>query len=156
MVVVKIPWRRKWQPTPVFLPGKSPGQRSLEGYSPWGHKELDITEHACMHAHETGRENPEDTVGGRERAGYRYHLIAKKRSGKGTWYQIRRKGAPVSTRQDRERLRTVTPSDKSKRSPICNTVPTVSRTLRPNGITAASSEARSTPFLSVPCPPCGH
>ena len=31
-------WRRKWQPTPVFLPGKSSGQRSLEGYSPWGHK----------------------------------------------------------------------------------------------------------------------
>ena len=32
------PWRRKWQPTPVFLPGKFHGQRSLEGYSPWGHK----------------------------------------------------------------------------------------------------------------------
>ena len=36
--VRKIPWRRKWQPTPVFLPGKSHGQRSLAGYSPWGHK----------------------------------------------------------------------------------------------------------------------
>ena len=34
----KIPWRRKWQPTPVLLPGKSHGQRSLIGYSPWGHK----------------------------------------------------------------------------------------------------------------------
>ena len=34
--VRKIPWRRKWQPTPVFLPGKSHGQRSLVGYSPWG------------------------------------------------------------------------------------------------------------------------
>ena len=32
------PWRRKWQPTPVFLPGASHGQRSLVGYSPWGHK----------------------------------------------------------------------------------------------------------------------
>ena len=32
----KISWRRKWQPTPVFLPGKSHGQRSLVGYSPWG------------------------------------------------------------------------------------------------------------------------
>ena len=31
-------WRRKWQPTPVFLPGESNGQRSLAGYSPWGHK----------------------------------------------------------------------------------------------------------------------
>ena len=36
--VGKIPWRRKWQPTPVFLPGKSHGQRSLAGYRPWGHK----------------------------------------------------------------------------------------------------------------------
>ena len=40
----KIPWRRAWQPTPVFLPGKSHGQRSLTGYSSWGCKELDTTE----------------------------------------------------------------------------------------------------------------
>ena len=39
--VGKIPWRRKWQPTPVFLPGKPHGWRSLAGYSPWGYKELD-------------------------------------------------------------------------------------------------------------------
>ena len=37
-------WRREWQPTPVFLPRKSQGQRSLVGYSPWGCKELDIAE----------------------------------------------------------------------------------------------------------------
>ena len=42
--VRKIPWRRKWQPTPVFLPGESYGQMSLEGYCPWGCKESDITE----------------------------------------------------------------------------------------------------------------
>ena len=42
--VRKIPWRRKWQPTPVFLPGKPHGQRSLAGYSPWGCKNLDMTE----------------------------------------------------------------------------------------------------------------
>ena len=36
--VKKIPWRRKWQPTPVFLPGESHGQRNLVGYSPWGFK----------------------------------------------------------------------------------------------------------------------
>ena len=42
--VGKIPWRRKWHPTPLFLPGKSHGQRSLAGCSPWGHKELDTTE----------------------------------------------------------------------------------------------------------------
>ena len=37
------PWRRKWQPTPVFLPGESHGWRSLVGYSPWGRKESDMT-----------------------------------------------------------------------------------------------------------------
>ena len=41
--VGKIPWRRKWQPTPVFLSGELHGQRSLEGYSPRGCKELDMT-----------------------------------------------------------------------------------------------------------------
>ena len=48
--VRKIPWRWKWQPTPVFLPGESHEQRSLAGYSPWGCKELDITE-MTEHAH---------------------------------------------------------------------------------------------------------
>ena len=41
--VGKIPWRKRWQLTPVFLPGKPPQQRSLAGYSPWGHKETDKT-----------------------------------------------------------------------------------------------------------------
>ena len=49
--VGKIPWRRKWQPTPVFLPGESRGQRSLAGYSPWGHKELDVTEQLSTAQH---------------------------------------------------------------------------------------------------------
>ena len=47
--VGKIPWSRKWQPTPVFLPGKLHGQRSLVVYSPWGCKELHMTE--CAHTH---------------------------------------------------------------------------------------------------------
>ena len=38
------PWRKKWQPTPVLLPGKSHGLRSLVGYSLWGRKESDMTE----------------------------------------------------------------------------------------------------------------
>ena len=38
--VKEIPWKRKWQPTPVFSPGKSHGQRSLEGYNPRGHKRV--------------------------------------------------------------------------------------------------------------------
>ena len=42
--VKKIPWRGAWQPTPVFLPEESHGQRSLEGYSPWGRKKSDRTE----------------------------------------------------------------------------------------------------------------
>ena len=42
--VGKIPWSRKWQPTPVFLPEKFHGQRSLAGYTPQGHKESDMTE----------------------------------------------------------------------------------------------------------------
>ena len=52
----KIPWvgkiskRRAWQPTPVCLPGKSHGQRSLMGYSPWGRKELDTTEQLSTHS----------------------------------------------------------------------------------------------------------
>ena len=52
--VRKIPWKRKWQSTPVFLPKKSHGQRSLVGYSPWGCKEWDTTDWACMHVHAIG------------------------------------------------------------------------------------------------------
>ena len=44
--VEKISWRRKWQPTLIFLPGESHGQRSLAGYSPWGCKESDMAEQA--------------------------------------------------------------------------------------------------------------
>ena len=50
-LVGKIPWRKEWQSIPVFLSGESHVQRSLVGYSPWGHKETDmteVTEHACM------------------------------------------------------------------------------------------------------------
>ena len=42
--VDKIPWRRKWQPTAVLLSGESRGQKSLEGYRPWGLNELDVTD----------------------------------------------------------------------------------------------------------------
>ena len=44
--VGKIPWRRGWQTTPVFLPGKHHGQKSLEGYSPWDRIKSDMTEHS--------------------------------------------------------------------------------------------------------------
>ena len=45
----KIPWRRESQPTPVSFPGKFQRQRSLAGYSPWGHKESDMTEQLSTH-----------------------------------------------------------------------------------------------------------
>ena len=47
--VWKISWRRKWQPTPVFLAGESHGQKSLASPSPWGHKESDMTERLTFH-----------------------------------------------------------------------------------------------------------
>ena len=46
--VGKIPWRRKWQPIPVFLPGKFHGWRSLAGYSPWSHKASDMTKRLSL------------------------------------------------------------------------------------------------------------
>ena len=48
--VREIPWRRAWQPTPVFMPGESHGPRSLAGYSPWGRKESDTTERLTHNA----------------------------------------------------------------------------------------------------------
>ena len=45
----KSPWRRAWQPTLIFLPRESHGQRSLEGYSPWGRKESGMTEQLSTH-----------------------------------------------------------------------------------------------------------
>ena len=44
-----VPWRREWQPTPLFLPGKSHGRRSLASYSPGGRKEWDMTEQFHFH-----------------------------------------------------------------------------------------------------------
>ena len=52
--LARFPWRRKWQPTLVFLPGKSHVQRCLVSYSPWGHKELDTIKHVCAPAYENG------------------------------------------------------------------------------------------------------
>ena len=47
----KVPWRREWLPTPVFLPGEFQGQGSLVGYSPWGSKELDTIEWQTLSLH---------------------------------------------------------------------------------------------------------
>ena len=53
-------WRRAWQPTPVFLPGKSHRERSMAGYSLWGHKESDTIEYGC-----TIKNNNKDMLGSR-------------------------------------------------------------------------------------------
>ena len=45
----EIPWSGAWQPTPIFLPAESHGQRNLVGYNPWDHKELDTTEALSTH-----------------------------------------------------------------------------------------------------------
>ena len=58
----KIPWSRKWHATPIFLPGKFHGQRSLAGYSSQGHKESDMNEHT---QHGTAQKQP----AGRDPAG---------------------------------------------------------------------------------------
>ena len=47
-LVRKIPWRSEWLLTPVFLPGESNGQKSLAGFSPWGHKKLDTTKQLTL------------------------------------------------------------------------------------------------------------
>ena len=47
--VRKIPWRREWLLIPVFLPGEFHGWRSLTGYSPWGHQELETAEQLSLH-----------------------------------------------------------------------------------------------------------
>ena len=49
--VRKVPWRKAWKLTPVFLPGKSHGQRSLVDYSPWCHKELGMIEQLNTRMH---------------------------------------------------------------------------------------------------------
>ena len=51
--VWNIPWRSKWQPTPVFLPGEFHGQKSMAGYSPWGRRELDRIEVTWHVPHDT-------------------------------------------------------------------------------------------------------
>ena len=64
--VGKIPWRRAWQPTPVFLPGESHGQRNLAGYSPWSHKESDTTERLSTAQH---------MLWGKIKADFELHLL---------------------------------------------------------------------------------
>ena len=66
----KIPWTRKWQPTPVLMPGESNGQRILVGYSPWGCKESNMTEATqCMHTLPLNTQNQVSFIWGGKDAG---------------------------------------------------------------------------------------
>ena len=58
----KVPWRRKWQPTLVLLPGKSHGRRSLVGYSPWGCKESDTNKQLHFLNYDGGNEDNGDLL----------------------------------------------------------------------------------------------
>ena len=60
--VGKVPWRRAWRPTLVFLPGESHGQRSLAGCSPWGVKESDTTERLSTHSHKKNEMTPSAAI----------------------------------------------------------------------------------------------
>ena len=71
--VGKIPWRRAWQPTPVFLPARFCGQRSLAGYSPWGRKQLDTTERLCMWGTEVGFDGKKNFFNGNKANNYQQY-----------------------------------------------------------------------------------
>jgi len=57
-----MPWRRKWQPTSVFLPGKAHGQRRLEGYNPLGCKESEMTYQLNSNNYRCGKKEQEGTI----------------------------------------------------------------------------------------------
>ena len=68
--------RRTWQPTPVFLPELSHGQRNLEGYSPWGRKESDTTEHTHTQIHS------HNSLGGESQEAYMREWVSETREGR--------------------------------------------------------------------------
>ena len=73
--VRKIPWRRKWQPTPVLLPGKFHGRRSLVGYSPCSCKESDRTERLHLHFDVISKSDSHDCFFFRECAIFSIHML---------------------------------------------------------------------------------
>ena len=79
----RFPWSRKWQSAPVFLPGKFHGQRSLEGSSSWGRKELDTTEWLNTHVGDTSGKEP--TWQCRRHKGCQFDPWVRKISWKQTW-----------------------------------------------------------------------
>ena len=86
----KIPWRRKWQATPVFLPEKSHGQSSLGGYSPWGGKESDRTELTEQQPQQRAVKGSCCVEGNDPRKSYYIHIVNAKREGQRRWGRRRR------------------------------------------------------------------
>ena len=123
--VKKIPWRRKWQPTPMFLLGKSHGQRSQVGYSPWGHKSVGhnwATEHAHTGTMSKGRRMLQFQKG---------HLLRDVH--KGQWIKkilSSKKGPRVSSFIDKETHSTV----QKDGSAICYGLVTIVSSSSPNWI----------------------
>ena len=70
----EIPWRRAWHPTSVFLLGESLGQRSLVGYSPWGHKESDMTE-VAEHKNNTHRHKTQPLIKNNQKSLYDPYIL---------------------------------------------------------------------------------
>ena len=83
--VGKIPWRRKWQATPVFLPGKPHGQSSLVGYSPWGWKESDKTELTEQQKQQTAVKGSWYMEGNDSRKNSYIYIVNGKREGERRW-----------------------------------------------------------------------
>ena len=75
--VGKVPWRRKWQPTPVFLPGESHGRRRLAGYNPWGCKESDTTDLIWIYVKGVKKYSGEKTIASKNGAGKTGQLRVK-------------------------------------------------------------------------------
>ena len=127
--VAEIPWRRKWQPTPVFLPGESHGLRGLDGYSPWGRKESDMIEQLSTHT----RKNLKEEVS--------VHL-----SGRGFlwWSHFKRKGTQ-NLRKTSRRKDEQADAEKKQRSAVPQVL--------------SDSRDRQQGLLNVMCPqvvtPCG-
>ena len=103
-------WRRKWQPTPVFLPGESQGWGSLVCYSPWGHKESDTTERLHFHFHEDLQDLLE--LSPQKRCPFHYRgLECKSKKSRDTWSN--RQIWPWSTKQSRSKANRVLPRERT-------------------------------------------
>ena len=108
-------WRRQWQPTPVLLPGKSHGWRSMVGYSPWGCQELDMTErlhfHFSLSCIGEGNGNP-----------LQYSCLENPRDGGAWWavYEVAELDTTETTQQQQQCLMKGFPGSVDGKESTCN------------------------------------